>query len=43
LLPLFSLRVSHCYRSQAELSEFKDTSVQGGGTVNFDELLQLYA
>jgi hypothetical protein len=43
LLPLFSLHVSHCCSSQAELSEFKDPSVQGGGTVNFDELLQLYA
>jgi hypothetical protein len=27
---------------QAELNEFKDPSVQGGGTVNFDELLQIY-
>lgn len=28
--------------TEAELNEFKDPSIQGGGTVNFDELLQIY-
>ena len=43
-LPLKTPLCSACLRQslQAELNEFKDPSVQGGGTVNFDELLQIY-